>query len=470
MAFSLPLRYQGFLGRFYRLSLVGILSNMMVPLAGLFDTAFLGHLEDIRYLTGVILGGILFDYLYRILKFLRNSTNALTAEAVGRQDEPGIILAALRSGLVALGIGGVILLLQYPIQHLGFALLSGTPMVEVTGAEYFNARVWGAPAVLLNFVLIGWFLGREQKLMVLLIALVGNGTNVWLDYWMINQWGWGSAGAGWATALSQYLALGVALVGLGCTLPWSQFWPALPQLKDGAAFKATLTLKSNILIRFLALISAYALFTNLSAMLGTRVLAENGLLLQIALLSQFTVQGVGMTTQTLIANFNGQGNTKQLLPVLTVAIVTSLVISLCVGLGTVLFPDTVFSLLTNHSDVNQALLAYDRWLLPLLACTAIAFMLEGYFIGLKAGATLRNGAILAFGTFLPMAALSYHYQSNHMLWAALVTYMATLMVMLGVQVYRDQTTQALSIYVAAARVSTAVDPRELREDSAQPSR
>ena len=75
---------------------------MMVPLAGLCDTAFVGHLEDIRYLAGVILGSILFDYLYRVLKFIRSGTNAITAQAVGKDDQEGILLAILRSGLIAL--------------------------------------------------------------------------------------------------------------------------------------------------------------------------------------------------------------------------------------------------------------------------------------------------------------------------------------------------------------------------------
>ena len=38
----------------------------------------------------------------------------------------GVILAALRSGLIALAIALVILGWQYPIQKLGFAILSGT--------------------------------------------------------------------------------------------------------------------------------------------------------------------------------------------------------------------------------------------------------------------------------------------------------------------------------------------------------
>ena len=431
MISAIPASYKSFLPRFYRLSIVGMFSNMMVPLAGLCDTAFLGHLSDIHYLTGVILGSILFDYLYRILKFLRNSTNALTAQSVGEEDAVGVLVAVLRCGLVAGAISAVILLLQYPIHQLGFTILSGAPETEQAGLAYFNARIWGAPAVLLNFVLIGWFLGREKNGVVFFISLMANGSNVLMDYLMINRWGWESAGAGLATALSQYLGLGVGLVALALTIDWSQVGQALAQVLDRQALASTLILKGNILVRFLALISAYSIFTNLSATFGTASLAENGLLLQIALLSQFTVQGVGMTAQTLIGNFNGKGQINQCLPVLKTAIVTSLVISLGFALSVVVFPNTMFTLLTSHREVSQAMGSYAAWLVPLLSITSVAFMLEGYFIGLKQGAVLRNGALLGFGCgFTPLAILAVYLQNSYLLWTALTAYMAILMLFL----------------------------------------
>ena len=406
-------------------------SNMMVPLAGLCDTAFLGHLSDIHYLAGVILGSILFDYLYRILKFLRNSTNALTAQSVGEGDDVGVLVAVLRCGLAALAIALIILVLQYPIHQLGFTILSGAPETEQAGLAYFNARIWGAPAVLLNFVLIGWFLGREKNGIVFLISLVANGSNVLLDYVMINRWGWESTGAGLATALSQYLGLLVGVFAILLTIDWQSVGKAMPQVLDRQALASTLILKGNILVRFLALISAYSIFTNLSASFGTASLAENGLLLQIALLSQFTVQGVGMTAQTLIGNFKGQGRTDSCLPVLKTAIVTSLVISLGFALSAVIFPETVFNLLTNHTDVSQAMGSYAAWLVPLLSITSVAFMLEGYFIGLKEGAVLRNGALLGFGAgFTPLAILAVYLQNSYLLWTALTAYMTVLMLFL----------------------------------------
>jgi MATE family multidrug resistance protein len=434
MRFTVPSNYN-FLGRFYRLASISVLANMMVPLAGLVDIAFLGHLTDIRHLAGVILATILFDYLYRVLKFMRSSTNAITAQAVGKNDDKAVVLAGLRSGLIALLVGLIIVLLQYPLQKIGFFILSGSSDIESAGVDYFYARIWGAPAVLLNFVLFGWFLGREMNWVMLLMSIVGNGSNVLLDYLMISKWGWASAGAGLATALSQYLALIVGLIWMFFTIPWQAVPAAIQELFDWVALKETFALKGNILIRFLVLISVYSIFTNLSATMGTTVLAQNGLLLQIALLSQFTIQGVGVTMQTLTANFKSKGNTQQIIPLLIVSLVTSVVIALGFAGTSIFFPDQVFGLLTNHTEVYQEINQYTIWLLPILVITAITFMLEGYFIGLKEGATLRNTVLLSFVVgFIPLLIAAWYFHNNHLLWSTLLSYMTSNMILLGVSV------------------------------------
>ncbi|MEO0838625.1 MAG: guanitoxin biosynthesis MATE family efflux transporter GntT [Cyanobacteria bacterium J06643_5] len=439
LSLKLPARYSSFLPRFYRLGTVSIISNMMVPLAGIVDTAFLGHLADIRYLAGVILASILFDYLYRILKFFRNSTNAITAEAVGQDDDKGIILALLRSALIAGFIGILILVLQYPIQKLGFAILTGSKDIENFGIDYFNARIWGSPAVLLNFVLIGWFLGREKNSLVLLISLVVNFSNIVLDYFTINQWGWGSTGAGFATAISQYLGLLVGLIGVSLSIPWKILPTVIKEVFDKQALKASIALKGNILVRYLAMITAYSIFTNLSAAMGNEIVAENGLLLQIVLLSQFTVNGIGLTTQSLTGNFKGKGETEKMIPLLQISIFTGVLIAFVFASISILFPQIIFGLLTNHKDISESVFVYRDWLLPLLICGAIALMFEGYTVGLKQGNILRNSALIALGLgFIPVAILGWYFQNNHLLWLSLTSYMATLMIALGVQIPRIQ--------------------------------
>jgi MATE family multidrug resistance protein len=201
-----------FLGRFCRLAVINILSNLTVPLAGLISVAFLGHLIEIRHLAGVTLSTILFNYIYRSLGFLRMGTTGITAQAVGRDDREAVLLTGLRNGLLALGLGLAILILQHPLQELGFALLSAAPEVKSSGQAYYSTRIWAAPATLLNFVLIGWFLGREHSGKVLVMSVAANGVNIVLDYLFIVRWGWESAGAGMATTVSQYLMLLIGMI------------------------------------------------------------------------------------------------------------------------------------------------------------------------------------------------------------------------------------------------------------------
>lgn len=256
---------------------------------------------------------------------------------------------------------------------------------------------------------------------------------------MIYRWGWESTGAGLATALSQYFALFIALIGVVFNVKWQDVSLAIKQVWNRESLQDTISLNFNILVRFIALISAYSIFTNISAEMGTNLLAENGLLLQIALLSQFTIQGVGMTTQTLIGNFKGKGEYKKMLPLLIIAILTSLFIALGFASSVVFFPKTIFSVLTNHSDINREIVNYTIWLLPLLSFTAIAFMLEGYFIGLKEGAVLRNASLISFFiVFLPLIIVTLKLQSVNLLWFASTSYMVGLIVVLAVQIFPTQ--------------------------------
>ncbi|MEM9538557.1 MAG: MATE family efflux transporter [Cyanobacteria bacterium P01_E01_bin.42] len=130
--FFLSPRYN-FLTRFYKLAFVNVISNMMVPLAGLISVIFLGHLQEIYHLAGVALSVVLFNYLYFLFNFLRMGSTGPTARSVGENDREGILKVGLQNGLVALSFGIAILCLQYPIRELWFALVHAPPEVKASG-------------------------------------------------------------------------------------------------------------------------------------------------------------------------------------------------------------------------------------------------------------------------------------------------------------------------------------------------
>jgi len=428
---------KNFLPRFFRLASVNILSNLMVPLAGLVDVAFLGHLAEIRHLAGVALATVLFNYIYWTFGFLRMGTTGTTAQAVGRADEEAMLLTLLRNGLLAIGLGFIILVLQHRLRELGFALLSATPEVKSSGIAYYDALIWGAPATLLNFVLIGWFLGREQGGRVLLLSVVGNGANVVLDYLFIVRWGWESAGAGTATATSQYLMLLIGII-----LVYRERWlgkvkAIAKYILDPAALKATFALNSDILVRTFALVSTFAIFTNLSSAMGTVVLATNTLLLQVVTLAAYFIDGLAFATESFAGIFRGQGGSAGLIPLVRISGGASLILGLLFALVFNVFAEALFGLLTNHKDAITLIGHYVKWLFPVLGFGSIAYLLDGYFLGLTEGSILRKSTLIAaLLGFAPVALVAWWLQNVHILWLALSLFMVGRAVTLGVKVPR----------------------------------
>ena len=418
-------RQPSFLRQFAQLAIVNICSNLMVPLAGLMDTAFLGHLTEIRYLAGVALASVLFNYIYWTFGFLRMGTTGSTAQAVGRGDRQEILLIGLRHGLLALGLGLLILLLQVPLRSIGFTLLSATPEVKAAGRAFFDTLIWAAPATLINYVLIGWFLGQAQSRAVLLLALVSNGGNMILDYEFIVRLGWESRGAGLATALSQYLML---LVGLGLTarqVRWQEVRSLLPKLSDPIALKNAFLLNGEILIRTFALVTTFSLFLNLSAAMGTVLLSINAVLIQVIGLAAYFIDGIAFATESFAGMFHGQGTRGGLLRLVWVSGSASLALGLLFAIAFTLFPAPLFGLLTNHNDILSQIPAYLPWLFPVLGFGSIAYMLDGYFLGLTQGRILRQSALISATVgFMPLAIVAWSFHSSQLLWLAFTCFTA----------------------------------------------
>ena len=119
--------------RFWRLTLLNILANLSVPLASMVDTALLGRLADIRFLAGVALGGVLFEYIYWSFGFLRMGTTGTAAQAQGRSDREELFAVLYRSAALGLALGAALLLVQWPLRELGFLILGGESSVEQAG-------------------------------------------------------------------------------------------------------------------------------------------------------------------------------------------------------------------------------------------------------------------------------------------------------------------------------------------------
>jgi MATE family multidrug resistance protein len=420
-----------FKGRFFRLSAVNLLTNVTVPLVGLVDTAMLGHLADIRFLAGTALASVLFDYVFWSFGFLRMGATGTTAQAVGRGDTVEVHLVLYRFLTVAGALGVALVIAQWPIREAGFWLLSGEPGVEAAGREYFNARIWSAPATLFSYAFLGWYLGREESRHALVMTVIGNLANVALNWVFIMRLGWAAWGAGLATTLSSYLMLAVALAifrGLGPPLPWR--WS---EVLHRGKVRTLSRLNFDIMVRTFCLETAFAVFTNFSSLMGTTILAANAVILRLLLLAAYLIDGAAYAAESLAGIFHGQGDSARLRGLVRLSLLSGLGFAVLFLAGFGLAAHTWYGLLTSHSDVVTTASRFHLWLVPVLLFGSLAYMYDGIFLGLTAGRALRNAmlASLLLG-FLPVAVLGLRLDAPHVLWSALAVFMVARAATLGV--------------------------------------
>ena len=62
------------------------------------------------------------------------------------------------------GLGAALLLLQWPIAQIGLTLFEASGQVEDLAETYFFIRIWSAPAVFVNYAIVGWFNSASRTL------------------------------------------------------------------------------------------------------------------------------------------------------------------------------------------------------------------------------------------------------------------------------------------------------------------
>jgi MATE family multidrug resistance protein len=168
--------------------------------------------------------------------------------------------------------------------------------------------------------------------------------------------------------------------------------------------------------------------------MGTAVLAATAVLRQVVIVAAWFIDGFAFAVESLAGVFHGARERERLLSTLRLAMnwamgTTALFILLTVG-----FPGPTLGLLTDKPELMEIVLRYRWWLIPVLGLGAPAYILDGYFLGLTAGRTLRVAMIWStlFG-FVPLALLAAWLADADLLWAALATFMAARTVTLGMK-------------------------------------
>jgi MATE family multidrug resistance protein len=409
-------------GRVLALSLPIVLSNVTTPLLGVTNTAVIGRLGEAHLIGAVAIGATVFSLLFWAFGFLRMGTTGLTAQAAGAGDKAETVAILARALLIAGVAGCGLILLQWPVAALAFALIKGSTAVEENARTYFAIRIWSAPFALANYALLGWFIGLGKTRTALILQIGLNGANILLNASFVSGFGWGVAGVALGTLIAEALAAAFGLWLVVAEIGGWHAWPSWLRVLDRAALMRMVGVNTDLLVRTLSLLFAFTFFTAQAARAGDVVLAANEVLLQFLNVSAYLLDGFAFATEVLAGRAIGAAREERFRDAIRLSSVWAGGIALGVSAIYAVAGTAIIDALTTNATVRETARLYLPWAIAAPIVGVACFQLDGVFIGATRTRDMRNMMLVSLAIFLGAWAVLTPVFGNHGLWASLMVF------------------------------------------------
>src|SRR4030095_10521792 len=126
---------------------------------------------------------------------------------------------------------------------------------------YFAVRIWSAPLVFANYVILGWLVGQARAVLALAIQVTIDIAGMALTVALVLALDWGIAGAAAASIVAEACGLVIGLA-IAWRLLGGRFAVPSAALFDRAKFLRMMAVNRDIMIRTAALIAALLFFVS----------------------------------------------------------------------------------------------------------------------------------------------------------------------------------------------------------------
>ena len=407
-----------------KIALPSIVSNITVPLLGMIDVAIVGHMGSPVYIGAVAVGSMIFNLVYWLFGFLRMGSSGLTSQALGGRELTEVTRILVRSMTVALGIAFLMIVLQVPLKGLMFWLIGPTADVAPYASTYFNIVIWGAPASLGLFSLLGGFIGMQNTRFPMMISIIQNVVNIMASLLLVYGFGLKIEGVALGTVIAQYAGL---LMALGLLFRY------YGRLRQYLVMKGTFVREAmgrffnvnrDIFLRTLCLVAVNLFFTSAGARQGAVILSVNTVMLQFYLFFSYFMDGVAYAGEALGGKAYGAHNRIVFRMTLRRLWMWMLIVTSAFTLLYIIGGQWIVGLLTDEAQVIETSSDYLfwAWLIPAAGC--VAFIWDGIFIGLTATRGMLVSSFVSALVFFGVYGMTVDVMGNHGLWLAQVTYLA----------------------------------------------
>jgi multidrug resistance protein, MATE family len=399
-----------------------MVANLTTPLIGIVSTIAIGRLGDATLLGGVAIASVIFDCLFWLFAFLRMSTVAFTAQALGAGETQELRALLVRGFVVAALIGAALIALQIPLAAILLGAMGGSEGVTRAAKTYFTIRIWSAPLALANYVVLGWLIGQARAKLALAVQIAINLINMAATVWLVLVLDTGIAGAAIAALIAEATGL---MLGLLIARRLTRGQPAIPRtaLLDRAKLMRMLTVNRDIMIRTASLIAVFLFFTAQGARAGDVTLAANAVLNNFLLVNAFFLDGLANAAEQLCGRAYGARDRGAFSGAVRLVILWGAGFALAVSAMFALFGPALIDIMTASPEVRHGARDY-LWFVALAPILSVfAFGYDGVYIGATWAREMRNLMVISLLMFLT-AWLALRSFGNAGLWGALLIHYA----------------------------------------------
>lgn len=403
-----------------KLAIPSIISNITVPLIGLVDLTIIGHVGSASYIGAISVGTMIFNVIYWMFGFLRMGNSGMASQALGRRDNKTLRQLLLRSMIIAISIGLLMIIMQYPLRELAIWIISPSKNVISLSAKYFNICIWGAPAVLSLYGLNGWFIGMQNTKMPMFIAILQNIINVIFSLLFVLVFKMKIEGVAYGALIAQWSGCCIAMFFV---IKQMKLIKGIGKSHTILKWSSIFSVNRDIFIRTLFLVSVNLSFISVGARQGDIILSVNTLLMTFFTIFSYIMDGFAFAAEALCGKAYGEEDKPKFSLTVSRLMRWGLYMAIAFTLLYILGGHNLLRLITNNIDVVTAASPYMLWAMLIPISGFMAFVFDGIYIGSTATRYMLISSLIATICFYSVYfSLAYRF-GNHALWLAFILFL-----------------------------------------------
>ena len=407
-----------------KLSIPIFFANLAIPMVGIIDTGLMGNLGNLSYLSATSVAANLFSMIFWSFGFLRMGTVGLVSQAYGKEDYSEIFNIILRNLVFVLVISLIIISLQGYIYRLSLNIFELSETTEKFYQDYFQIRIWSAPAELTLYIITGFFIGLQKtKISSLAIGLFSI-LNIILSIIFVSKFDLNIKGVAYGTLFSALLiSISFLLYTFWYLNGMSKIKIKFDELIDLKKIKNIFNININIFIRTILLTFSFLWFTYLGSQIGEDYIAANAILINLVFLSAFILDAYAFSTEGMVGYSLGKKDITLFKKIVQNSFILSSITGLIISIIYFLINNFVIELMSDIEEIRNLSSSYAVWLIIMPLISSFCFQFDGIFIGVSQTKELRNAMIFSVFCYLAISIFLTDLMGNTGVWISLCIFM-----------------------------------------------